>query len=100
MAFQSYWSPTASRDIRRIIEYLDLIDPDAAPLVLGPVLEKIESLVEHPYSGDIQRKLDSREFRETVVGDYRIFFELDSDEQTVTIGHIRHVRQQDPEFSE
>jgi plasmid stabilization system protein ParE len=100
MAFESSWSPAARRDLKLAIEQLEEIDPDAAPLVLGSVLQKIESLSESPYSGDISRKVGSREFRHTFAGKYRIFFEVDPAEQTITIHHIRHVRQQDPDFLE
>jgi plasmid stabilization system protein ParE len=100
MAIEPYWAPPARRDLRRAVEWLEQTDPDAVPLVVGPVLRKIDSLRDSPYSGEIWRKVGSREFRETLAGNYRIFFEFDPVDQTITIQRICHVREQDPDFSE
>jgi plasmid stabilization system protein ParE len=85
MAIEPEWSPTARRDVKRIVQWLAQIDPDAVPLAIEPVFRKIDSLADAPYTGEIWDKMGSREFRATLTGKYRIFFEFDPIDQTIVI---------------
>ena len=100
MDFEVHWPVSARRALKRIVDYLMRTDEEAVPVVVGPILQKIDSLAGSPYTGDVWQRAGSREIRVTLAGSYRIFFEVDPEEHSVTIRNLLHVRQQDPEFPE
>jgi len=100
MDFSVHWPARARRDLKRIVDYWKRVDADAIPHAVGPIVEKIESLAESPYSGDIWQRSGGFELRVIVAGSYRVFFDLDPHERVINIRKIQHVREEDPDFSE
>jgi plasmid stabilization system protein ParE len=100
MDFTVRWTARALRDVTRAAGYVRRQDPDAVGPATDPIIDKVASLAAFPYSGDIEDRSGAREIRVVPAGSYRIYFELDPDAKTVTVRAVRHVRQQDPDFSE
>jgi len=100
MSLEIRWSPRAGEELTRIVKYLDLKDPSWTDVVTAAVSEKLEFISETPYLSSIYQSAMGTEFREVLAGSYRIFFRIDERRQRIRIESIRHVRQQDPDFSE
>jgi plasmid stabilization system protein ParE len=99
MPFEKDWSHRASRDLIRILEYLDSRDPDWADSVWTAISEKLDFISQFPYLSTIYEVTSAGEIREVLADDYRIFFRVIEHDQVVRIKGIQHVRQQDPDFS-
>ena len=100
MSHQVRWTPSASDELSRIVDYLDSRDLSWADVVTAAIAEKLEFISETPYLSSTFQTVRATEFREVVAGSYRIFFTIDERRQRIWIRSIRHVRQQDPDFSE
>jgi plasmid stabilization system protein ParE len=100
MSLEVRWTPRASDELTRIIEYLDSQDPSWTDVVAAAITEKIEYISETPYLSSVFQAVKSTEFREVLVASYRIFFTIRDRQQRIWLRSIRHVRQQDPDFSE
>jgi len=100
MSFEVRWTPRASDELTRIIEYLDSQDPSWTDVVAAAITEKLEYISETPYLSSIFQAVKGTEFREVLAAGYRIFFTIHDRQQRIWIRAIRHVRQQDPDFSE
>jgi plasmid stabilization system protein ParE len=100
MSLEIRWSPRAGEELTRIVGYLDSKDPSWTDVVTAAVSEKLEFISETPYLSSIYQSAMGAEFREVLAGNYRIFFRIDERRQQIRIESIRHVRQQDPDFSE
>ena len=100
MSFEKSWSRRASRDLIRIIEYLDSRDSDWADAVQEAIEEKLDFISQTPFLSSIYDVTPFGEIREVLAGDYRIFFMVNEHDRVVRIKGIQHARQQDPDFSE
>jgi plasmid stabilization system protein ParE len=99
MAFEIRWTPRASQDLTRIIEYLDSLDPSRTDVVIAAIREKLEFLTTSPFLSAVFETSTRGDIREVLAASYRIFFTVNDRRRTVRIEAIRHVRQQDPDFS-
>ncbi len=54
------------------------------------ILKAIESLVENPFSVQSKKLKDSESCYRLRVGDYRVIYQVDQENKTVVIYHIRH----------
>jgi plasmid stabilization system protein ParE len=100
MSFEVRWSPRGGRDLTQIVDYLDSQDPSWTDAVTSAIAEKLEFLSRTPFLSSIFDTSTRGEIREVIAGSYRIFFTVNERKQVVLIESIRHVRQQDPDFSE
>jgi len=100
MSFEIRWTPRAGDELTRIVEYLDSRDPSWTDGVTAAISEKIEFISETPYLSSVFETSTRGDIREVLAASYRIFFSVDERRQRVWIESIRHVRQQDPDFSE
>lgn len=100
MSFEIRWSPRASHDLIRIVEYLDSRDPSWTDSATAAIHRKVDALAQSPFLSSIFETTSRGQMREALAGNYRIFFTVNEVDQIVWLEHIRHVRQQDPDFSE
>jgi len=100
MSLEVRWSPRAGEELTRIVTYLDSQDPSWTDAVTSAISEKLEFISETPYLSSIYQSVMGTEFREVLAANYRIFFTIDERRQRIRIEAIRHVRQQDPDFTE
>jgi plasmid stabilization system protein ParE len=100
MHFEKDWSRRASRDLIRIIDYLNSRDPDWADAVLTAISERLDFISQFPYLSFVFDVTPVGEIREVLAANYRIFFMVNEHDQVVRIKGIQHAHQQDPEFPE
>lgn len=100
MAFEQDWSHRAHRDLKRIVDFHDALDPDWTDAIVTSISEKLEALCINPYLSSIHGQFPWGEVREALAGSYRIFFVVRPADQVIQIRSIQHVRQQDPNFPE
>jgi addiction module RelE/StbE family toxin len=84
------WAPSALRDLKEIFEYISLDNPRAAVSWLKDVIRQVEKSARFPETGRMIPELDQVRYRELLVGDYRIFHEIEK--QGVKIFGIFHIR--------
>jgi len=66
MAFQIVWSQTAVEDLKGIVQYIALDDPDASAKLAGRIIQRIETASELPFSNrTVPEKGKSHEARAT-----------------------------------
>ncbi len=66
------------------------------PLLSKRILGKVEELINNPFSKDIKKLKGKKAFR-LRVGDYRVIFDMDYDNNLITIlrlGHRKNIYQQ------
>jgi len=57
---------------------------------LERIMEAVESLAHNPFPRGCKKLKASQSGHRVRVGDYRIIYEVDPEEKTVTVFHIRH----------
>jgi len=100
MSLEVRWTRRASDELTRIVAYLDSQDPSWTDVVTAAISEKIEFISETPYLSSLFETSTRGDIREVLAASYRIFFSIDERRQRIWVESIRHVRQQDPDFSE
>jgi len=100
MPLEVRWTARASDEVTRIVEYLDSRDPSWGDVVAAAISEKLEFISGTPYLSSIFETSTRGDIREVLAASYRIFFSIDGQRQRIWIESIRHVHQQDPDFSE
>ena len=100
MSLEVRWTRRASDELTRIVAYLDSQDPSWTDVVTAAISEKLEFISETPYLSSIFETSTRGDIREVLAASYRIFFSIDERRQRIWVESIRHVRQQDPDFSE
>jgi addiction module RelE/StbE family toxin len=86
------WTGPALDDLRSIRDYVSRDDPVAAKRLAKRLRSSVVRLRRFPKSGRIVPELSSREFREVIVGSYRIVYNIQ--EEAVVILRIWHSRQE------
>jgi len=66
MAFQREWSETASEDLKEIITYIALDDPEAPSNLSGRIIHRIEIASEFPLSNRVVPEKNDEFVRETI----------------------------------
>lgn len=73
------WSAQALSEVREIVSYIRRDSPAAAQRVGRRLKESTRRLAEFPLSGRIIPELPDYDFREVIVGAYRIIYEVQED---------------------
>lgn len=90
MAYRIVWAPSALRDLRSLIRCIGRDDPPAAGRYGERILATVESLGEFPRLGKIVHEFRDDRLREIIVRPCRIVYELNDEEQILTILRIWH----------
>ncbi len=90
----------AQDDMRSIIAYIRLDDPDAAIRMFERIRSAIENLMDYPLMGAVPRdkKIAGQGYRIIVVEPYLIFYIVISDEKTVEIHRVIHGMRDSPDM--
>ena len=96
--FEVTWMPAAKRNLREIREYLTRREPSAVDLVLDTISDLVATLPEWPHRGEIFRRLNGVVIRETLAGNYRVFFRVDEDERLIEILRVWHTSRDEPDL--
>jgi len=81
-SFKILWKKSTERDIREI-------DPNQVPRLI----EVIESLAQDPYPRQCHKLRGAEKLYRIRIGDYRVIYEVNTEEKTIIIYYIRHRRE-------
>lgn len=85
------WTEKARQDLREIVHYLRQHSPEASERISKEITASTRRLEMFPSSGRIVPELAETSFREVIVGDYRVIYEV-TEGNTVEILTIVHSR--------
>lgn len=86
------WTRSAYRDLTRIHEFLEPVDPAGALRAVRSVIARVRRIPRQPRLGERVPGFAGREVRRVQVGRYEVRYEVA--ESTVTVLRIFHVREQ------
>jgi len=81
------WSPLAVDRVSEVAEYIALNNPIAAENWIDSVFDSVKRLEKFPNSGRIIPEIQLKEFRELILGNYRIIHRVE--EKQVSILTVR-----------
>jgi plasmid stabilization system protein ParE len=85
------WTSRAQRDLVRLHDFLDEVNPQAAAKVIRSLAAAPQRLLEHPRLGQRLEAFDPREVRRIFVGPYEIRYEIRP--RTIWVVQIWHGRE-------
>lgn len=86
-----FWSPLSIERITEIAKFIAEDKPGAAEKWIDSIFLSAEKLIDFPQSGRIVPELDHEEIREIIQGNYRIIYQINSD--NIEILTVRHSKQ-------
>lgn len=90
MAFHIIWSRTAVEDLKGIVQYIALDDPDSAAKLADRIVQSIEPASELPFSNRAVPEKDDESIREAILKPYRLIYQVDADHSVIHILRIWH----------
>ena len=90
MAFHIIWSNTAVEDLKGIVQYIALDDPDPAAKLADRIIQRIETASELPFSNRAVPEKDDQSIREALLKPYRLIYQVDADRCMIHILRIWH----------
>ena len=88
---KALWSKDALADLRRVIEFLEEENPQAALYILEAVESGTQRLLEHPRIGEQVEEFLPREVRRLMVASYELHYEVGN--ARITILRLWHQRE-------
>lgn len=70
------WSPLAQQKLTDIADYIAQDKPGAALNWVESVLDQVENLASFPNSGRPVPELDNDEYKEIIIGNYRVIYKI------------------------
>ena len=98
MAFQIEWSETASEDLREIVKYIGIDDPEAATHLSDRIFHRIEIASEFPMSNRVVPEKNDELIREAILKPYRIIYFVDHNGSAIHILRIWHASRGIPDL--
>lgn len=90
------WSPLAIEKMSDISDYIALDNPLAALSWVETVFEEVEKLSRFPDSGRIVPELKNNQYRELVIGSYRVIYKNSAGQiQILTVRSFRQLLSQE-----
>ncbi|MDH5721582.1 MAG: type II toxin-antitoxin system RelE/ParE family toxin [Spirochaetia bacterium] len=89
MACQIKWSERAYQNLEYNFEFIARDSLNYAKIFVKGILNKINLLKNHPYSGKILPEMNKKEYRQILYKNYRIIYKIAND-KNVEILLIRH----------
>lgn len=77
------WSPLAVDRVSEIAEYIALDNPIAAESWVDSVFDAVKRLEKFPNSGRIIPEIQLKEFRELILGNYRIIHRVEDKQVSI-----------------
>jgi len=98
MAFKIIWSQTAVEDLKGIVQYIALDDPNAAANLAERIIQRIESASKLPFSNRAVPEKAEESIREAILKPYRLIYQVDSDRSVIHILRIWHAARGIPDI--
>jgi len=78
-SYKILWKKSVERDLRKIPKKF-----------VYRIFEVVRELSENPFPGDVRKITGSKNLYRLRVGEYRIIYEVDTENGVITIFHVRH----------
>ncbi|MDP3069025.1 MAG: type II toxin-antitoxin system RelE/ParE family toxin [Opitutaceae bacterium] len=99
MALQLKWTKRASDQLDEIGNYIKADNPAAARREILGIIERAEILLSFPEMGRVYRRTPRAEYREIVVGNYRVLYLIKTAFQRIDIVTVWHGARGEPDIS-
>jgi toxin ParE1/3/4 len=90
MAFKVIWTETAYEDLKGIVRYISIDNPDAAARLAKRMITHIELASEYPFSNRIVPEKGDETIREVLLKPYRIIYVIDDAQKTISVLRVWH----------
>lgn len=90
MAFTIKWTETAFEDLREIVQYIAIDNPEAAAKLAGSIISHLELASEHPYANRIVPEKGDVTIREVILNPYRVIYNVDDSSNSIHVLRIWH----------
>lgn len=77
------WTKKSLKDLRAINDYISLDSTFYAARFISKLIRRVEQLIEFPESGRMVPEKSTREIRELIEGNYRIFYRMHKGKITI-----------------
>ena len=98
MAFGIIWSEAAVEDLKEIVQYIALDDPEAAERLAERILSCVERASEWPFSNRGVPEKAEESVRETILRPYRVVYQVDVDRNAIHVLRVWHAARGIPEL--
>ena len=98
MAYQIIWTQTAAEDLKEIVQYIALDDPDAAAKLADRIIICIENASKFPFSNRSVPEKNEEFIRESIIKPYRIIYQTDTNRDVIHILRIWHAARRIPKI--
>jgi len=88
MAFTIKWAESAYEDLKEIVQYIALDNPDAAAKLADRIIYHIDLASEYPFSNRVVPEKGEDLIRETILNPYRIIYSIDNSLKTIHVLRI------------
>jgi len=99
MDFKVIWTDPSIENLRDIVEYIARDNPDAAYKTGSDILNSVKVLETFPFIGPSYPRHSQGNIREIFCGNYRIFYEVIPDRNSIEIHHVWHGARKKPDFN-
>lgn len=89
------WSPLALQKLGDAAEFISLDNPTAAENWVNEVFDKTELLGTMPEMGRMVPEMSNTNFREIILGHYRIIYSLSHEIRILTVRNCRQILTED-----
>jgi len=100
MGYQVALSPSARRDLRDIVRYITLDDPERAVAFGQFLVSSAKRLADFPEMGRVAPEFDNPVIREIIVRSYRVIYRVDHADCRVDIARFWHGARGTPEIDD
>jgi plasmid stabilization system protein ParE len=98
MAYGIFWTPIAVQDLRDICDFISRDNPVASQRMGEELIKQAETMALFPQSGRMVPEKRNPLIRETIVGSYRIIYQVDDANKVVALARIWHSARGTPEL--
>ena len=90
MAFKIVWSQTAVEDLKGIVQYIALDDPNAAANLAERIIQRIEAVSKMSFSNRAVPEKAEESIREAILKPYRLIYQADANRGVIHVLRIWH----------
>jgi toxin ParE1/3/4 len=98
MAYRIFWTPIAVQDLRDICDFISRDNPVTAQRMGEEFIKQAEAMALFPQSGRMVPEKNDPLIRESIVGSYRIIYQVDEVDKVVALARIWHSARGTPEL--
>ena len=98
MAYGIFWTSIAVQDLRNICDFISRDDPVAAQRMGEELIKQAEAMSLFPQSDRVVPEKKNPLIRETIVGSYRIIYQLDEANKVIALARIWHSARGTPDL--